>query len=89
MFSNNIEEDINSRNLTSKISDHYAQFLLFGTTNSQKKPLSQKKIQRSFKSIIEEKFKRELNGLYWLNVLRINNNNVDLSFDLFMRRSAN
>ena len=31
----------------------------------------------------EEKFKCELNGLDWPNVLRINNGNVDLSFDLF------
>ena len=38
IFSNNIEEDINSRILTSKISDHYAQFLLFGTTNSAPLP---------------------------------------------------
>ena len=31
----------------------------------------------------EEKFKCELNGLDWPNVLHNNNNNVDLSFDLF------
>ena len=42
IFSKNIEEDINSRNLTSTISDHYAQFLLFENTNSQKKTLTQK-----------------------------------------------
>ena len=81
IFSNNIEEDINSRILTSKISDHYVQFLLFGTTKKRK--TCHRKIQRSFKSINEEKFKRELNWLVWPNVLRINNNNVDLSFDLF------
>ena len=38
IFSNNIEENINSRILTSKISDHYAQFLLFPTTNSPSLP---------------------------------------------------
>ena len=32
----------------------------------------------------EEKLKSELNSLDWPNVLRINNNNVDLSFDLFL-----
>ena len=37
IFSNNIQEDTNSGNLTSTISDHYAQFLLFENTNSQKK----------------------------------------------------
>ena len=37
--SNNIEEDVNSGNLTSTISDHYAQFLPFENTNSQKKAL--------------------------------------------------
>ena len=89
IFSNNIEEDINSRILTSKISDHYAQFLLFETTNSPPsftkkiRKTCHRKIQRSFKSINEEKFKCELNWLVWPNVLRINNNNVDLSFDLF------
>ena len=31
----------------------------------------------------EENFKCELNGLDWPNVLHNNNNNVDLSFDLF------
>ena len=31
----------------------------------------------------EERFKCELNGLDWPNILRINNDNVDLSFDLF------
>ena len=31
----------------------------------------------------EEKIKCELNGLDWPNVLCINNDSVDLSFDLF------
>ena len=32
----------------------------------------------------EEKFKSELNSLNWPNVLCINNDDVDLSFDLFL-----
>ena len=31
----------------------------------------------------KEKFKSELNSLDWPNVLWINNNNIDLLFDLF------
>ena len=42
IFFSIIEEDINAGNLTSTISDHYAQFLLFENTNSQKKTLPQK-----------------------------------------------
>ena len=42
IFSNNIEEDTNSGNLMSTISEHYAQFLLFENINSQKKTLPQK-----------------------------------------------
>ena len=83
IFSNNIEEHINSGDLTSTISDHYAQFLLFENTNSQKKDPATEKLQHSFKSINEEKFKCELNGLDWPNVLCINKDNIDLLFDLF------
>ena len=57
IFSNNIEEDINERNLTSKISDHYFQFLVFGTTNSQKKPCLRKK----FNAASNSSMKRNLN----------------------------
>ena len=42
ILSNNIEEDTNSGNLMSTISEHFAQFLLFEITNSQKKTLPQK-----------------------------------------------
>ena len=84
IFSNHIEEDINSGNLTSTISDHYAQFL-FENTNSPKKDCTTEKLQRSFRSMNEEKIKSELNGLDWPNVLCINNGNVDLSFDLFYK----
>ena len=86
IFSNNIEKDINSGNLTSTISDHYAQFLLFENT----KPLPPKKdpaienLQQSFKCMNEEKFRSELNSLDLPNVLHIGNDNVDLSFDLFL-----
>ena len=63
IFSNNIEENINSGNLTSTISDHYAQFLLFENTNSPNKDSVTEKLQHSFKSMNEEKFKYELNRL--------------------------
>ena len=59
IFSNNIKEDINSGNLTSTTSDHYAQFLLFENTNSLKEDPATEKLQHSFKSINEEKFKFE------------------------------
>ena len=36
IFSNNIEDDLNSGNLTSTISDHYAQFLLLTLTTPKK-----------------------------------------------------
>ena len=58
-------------------------FFFENTINSQKKDPATVKLQHSFKSMNEEKFKCELNGLDWPNVLRINNDNVKLSFDLF------
>ena len=60
IFSNNIERDIiNSGNLTSTISDYYAQFLLFENTDSpppqKKKDPATEKLQCSLKTMNKKK----------------------------------
>ena len=42
------------------------------------------KLQHSFKTTTKDKFKSELNSLDWQSVLCLNNNNIDLSLDLFL-----
>ena len=59
-------------------------FFFFKTLIPTKKGPATETLQHSFKTMDKEKFKSELNSLDWPNVLHINNNSVDLSFDLFL-----
>ena len=78
-FSNIIEEGSNSGNLTTAISDHFVQFVLFKTEKTNKCNSKHTKYIRDFKNLIKENFESDIKETKWDEILELNKGNVDLS----------
>lgn len=78
------DSNIDSSTFQDKI---YSIFLLLYISSPQppnpQNPITEK-LQHSFNTMNKEKFKSDLNSLDWPNVLNKNNENTDLSSDLFL-----
>ena len=82
-FSNIIEDEIISGNITTTISDHYAQFTLFkNKTKSQKK----QKDTRNYRTFDKEMFDSDLKNMNWKEILKIERGDVDYSFETFNKK---
>ena len=82
IFSNNIEEESFSGNITTTVSDHYAQFLLLKNNNL---PKGQKegKLIRDYKKIDKKNFETDLKSTEWNQILMLNLGNTNDSFEAF------
>ena len=77
-FSNIIEEGLNSGNLTTTISDHFVQFVLFKTEKTNKCNSKDTKYIRDFiKNLNKENFESDIKETKWDEILELNKGNVD------------
>ena len=81
IFTNKLDEQIISGNITSTMSDHLIQFLIKPKeyNNSNKQLI----YRRNFKKFNEEKFKNELQKINWVDKLQLGNQDVHFSFQTF------
>ena len=84
IFSNKVEVESFSGNITTSISDHYAQFLLLKKQNLPKGQ-KQRKMIRDYKKIEIEKetVEADLDTTNWKQNLKLNQGNVHNSFAIF------
>ena len=83
IFLNNVVENTISGNITTDISDHLAQFLLIPIKIQNKaKPLNA--YQRDYKNFDIEIFQQDLQQIHWPNILSLNKNDVNYSFEQFL-----
>ena len=87
IFSNSIDNEIFSGNITSTISDYYTHFFL--TKKMQLKKITKKPYKHSFKTFNEDAFKIDLENINWNKILEIENKNVKRSFDNFINTLMN
>ena len=79
------ENKYESGNFLTGISDHLAQFLI-PTTISPDKNFNTKTFYRDWKSFNKESFIEDLKNFNWDNLLLLENNNPDYSFELFFKK---
>ena len=82
----NIEKDIISGNITTTISDHYMQFVLFKNKTKSKTNIRKAKFARSYKSLNKDLFEYELRNIKWDEILKVNIGDVDFSFESFLKK---
>ena len=67
----NIEDEIISGNITTTISDHYAQFTLFKNKTKSEKNKKIAKFARNYKTLDKEMFDSDLKNTNWNEILKI------------------
>ena len=70
IFSNIIEKDIISGNITTIISDHYMQFVLFKNKTKSKTNIKKAKFARNYKSLNKDLFEYDLRNTKWDKILK-------------------
>ena len=69
IFSNIIEDEIISGNITTTISDHYAQFKLFKNKTKSQKNTKIAKFARNYKTLDKEMFDSDIKNTNWKEIL--------------------
>ena len=82
----NIEDEIISGNITTTISDHYAQFTLFKNKTKSQKNKKIAKFARNYKTLDKEMFDSDLKNTNWKEILKIERGDVDYSFETFNKK---
>ena len=82
IFSNNIEDDLISGNITTTITDHYAEFLLKKDIKLQH--TNQKLFQHNLKNFNHTQFDFELKNTDWITILQADKKDIDISFNKFI-----
>ena len=86
IFSNIIEKDIISGNITTTISDHYMQFVLFKNKTKSKTNIKKAKFARNYKSLNKDLLEYDLRNTKWDEILKVNIGDVDFSFESFLKK---
>ena len=86
IFSNIIEDEIISGNITTTISDHYAQFTLFKNKTKSQKNKKIAKFARNYKTLDKEMFDSDLKNTNWKEILKIERGDADYSFETFNKK---
>ena len=86
IFSNIIEDEIISGNITTTISDHYAQFTLFKNKTKSLKNRKIAKFARNYKTLDKEMFDSDLKNTNWNEILKMERGDVDYSFEIFNKK---
>ena len=86
IFSNKIEVESFSRNITTTISDHYAQFLLLKNINLPNGQ-NERKLIRDYKKNDKKTFETDLKFTNWTQILKLNLGNANNSFEIFFETS--
>ena len=85
-FSNIIEKDIISGNITTTISDPYMQFVLFKNKTKSKTNIKKAKFARTYKSLNKDLFQYDLRNTKWEEILKVNIGDVDFLFESFLKK---
>ena len=83
IYTNSINPDIVSGNISVGISDHLPSFMIIPKSKCQHLPKKHNLYKRNTKNINYNSFTNELNAVDWDTVLDLNSNNVNNSFDNF------
>ena len=82
IFSNKIEEESFSANITTTVSDHHAQFLLLENNNLPEGQKERKQI-RDYKKSDKKNFETDLKSTNCIQILKLNLGNTNNSFEIF------
>ena len=86
IFSNIIEDEIISGNITTTISHHYAQFTLFKNKIKSQKNKKIANFARNYKTLDKEMFDSDLKNTNWNEILKLERGDVDYSFEVFNKK---
>ena len=86
IFSNIIEKDVISGNITTALSDHYMQFVLFKNKTKSQANIKKAKFARNYKSLNKDLLEYDLRNTKWDEILKVNIGNVDFSFESFLKK---
>ena len=86
IFPNIIEKGIISGNITTTISDHYMQFVLFKNKTKSKTNIKEAKFARNYISLNKDLFEYDLRNTKWDEILKVNIGNVDFSFESLLKK---
>ena len=84
VFTNQFDPDLISGNLTIGISDHLPSFLIIPKPNQRHLPKKHNIYKRNFKSFDRENFLLDLLNINWDNIIQVNNQNPNSSFNSFL-----
>ena len=87
IFSNNTEDGLISENITTTITDHYAQFLLKKDIKLQQN--NQKLFRHNIKNSNDAQFDFKLKNTDWIIILEADKKDIDISFNKFILRFNN
>ena len=83
IFTNQLNPDMVSGNLTVLISDHLASFLIIPNKNVQFLPKKHNITKRYAKNFNQELFLQEINKINWNEVLQVDKRDANYSFNSF------
>ena len=86
IFSNIMQHEIISGNITTTISDHYAQFTLFKNKTKSQKKKNIAKSTRIYEILDKEMFDFDLKNTNSKEILKIERGDVDYFFEIFNKR---
>ena len=87
IFSNNTEDGLISGNITTTITDHYAQFLLKKDIKLQQN--NQKLFRHNIKNSNDAQSDFKLKNTDWNIILEADKKDIDISFNIFILRFNN
>ena len=83
IFSNCANPHIRSGNLTSTISDHLPQFFIYPNMNKTFIPRKHNIYKRNVNDYDKRQFLTDFSKINWDNIINVNNNNTNVSFNSF------
>ena len=86
IFSNATSSNLVSGNLTSSVSDHLPQFLIYPNMNKNFIPKQHNIHRRNLKNLDEKKFCEDFSNINWDDIIDIEKNDTNLSFDSFFNK---
>ena len=83
IFTNNINPDIISGNLTIEISDHLSSFAIFPKANQNHLPKKHNFVKRDMRNFKQDNFMLDILDIDWLKTIEPEKNDANHSFDAF------
>ena len=81
-----MEKDRISGNITTTISDHSMQFVLFKNKAKSKTNIKKANFARDYKSLNKDLFECDLRNTNWDEILKVKRGDNDISFESFLKK---